>query len=103
MEVDEAKLTNSIQTSVQQNRTVLFIVRKNAALSGDRILLISDSSKRLGNYYLVVIDTAEKSSEISQKYYGQVKEIFFDHVDDLTKIGSTNDLKTYLVKINEIL
>lgn len=76
LEVDEAKLTNSIQTSVQQNRTVLFIVRKNAALSGDRIQLISDSSKRLGNYYLVVIDTAEKSSEISQKYYGQVKEIF---------------------------
>lgn len=103
LEVDEAKLTNSIQTSVQQNRTVLFIVRKNAALSGDRIQLISDSSKRLGNYYLVVIDTAEKSSEISQKYYSQVKEIFFDHVDDLTKIGSTNDLKTYLVKINEIL
>lgn len=103
LEVDEAKLTNSIQTTVQQEQTVLFIIRKNPALSADRIQLLSEASKQLGNYYLVVIDTGENLSGISQKFYRQVKEIFFDHVYELTKIGSADDLKTYLVKMNEIV
>lgn len=103
LDVDEAKLTNSIQTTVQQEQTVNFIVRRNKALSADRIQLISEASKQLGNYYLVVIDTTEDFSEISQKFYRQVKEIFFDHVYELSKIESANDLKTYLVKMNEIV
>lgn len=103
LDVDEAKLTNSIQTTVQQEQTVNFIVRRNKALSVDRIQLISEASKQLGNYYLVVIDTTEDFSEISQKFYRQVKEIFFDHVYELSKIESANDLKTYLVKMNEIV
>lgn len=103
LDVDEAKLTNSIQTTVQQEQTVNFIIRRNKALSADRIQLISEASKQLGNYYLVVIDTTEDFSEISQKFYRQVKEIFFDHVYELSKIGSANDLKTYLVKMNEIV
>ena len=103
LDVDEAKLTNSIQTTVQQEQTVNFIVRRNKALSADRIQLISEASKQLGNYYLVVIETTEDFSEISQKFYRQVKEIFFDHVYELSKIESANDLKTYLVKMNEIV
>ncbi|MGL9727822.1 BglG family transcription antiterminator [Enterococcus sp. DIV0756] len=103
LDVDEAKLTNSIQTTVQQEQTVNFIVRRNKALSADRIQLISEASKQLGNYYLVVIDTTEDFSEISQKFYRQVKEIFFDHVYELSKIESANGLKTYLVKMNEIV
>lgn len=103
LEVDEAKLTNSIQTTAQQEQTVLFIIRKNATFSADRIQVISEASKQLGNYYLVVVDTAESLSGISHKFYRQVKEIFFDHVYDLTKIGSSDDLKTYLVKMNEIV
>lgn len=103
LDVDEAKLTNSIQTTVQQEQTVNFIIRRNKALSADRIQLISEASKQLGNYYLVVIDTTEDFSEISQKFYRQVKEIFFDHVYELSKIESANDLKTYLVKMNEIV
>jgi mannitol operon transcriptional antiterminator len=88
---------------VQQEQTVNFIVRRNKALSADRIQLISEASKQLGNYYLVVIETTEDFSEISQKFYRQVKEIFFDHVYELSKIESANDLKTYLVKMNEIV
>ena len=103
LDVDEAKLTNSIQTTVQQEQTVNFIVRRNKALSADHIQLISEASKQLGNYYLVVIETTEDFSEISQKFYRQVKEIFFDHVYELSKIESANDLKTYLVKMNEIV
>jgi mannitol operon transcriptional antiterminator len=103
LDVDEAKLTNSIQTTVQQEQTVNFIVRRNKALSADRIQLISEASKQLGNYYLVVIETTEDFSEISQKFYRQVKEIFFDHVYELSKSESANDLKTYLVKMNEIV
>lgn len=103
LDVDEAKLTNSIQTTVQQEQTVNFIVRRNKALSADRIQLISEASKQLGNYYLVVIDTTEDFSEIIQKFYRQVKEIFFDHVYELSKIESANGLKTYLVKMNEIV
>lgn len=103
LDVDEAKLTNSIQTTVQQEQTVNFIVRRNKALLADRIQLISEASKQLGNYYLVVIETTEDFSEISQKFYRQVKEIFFDHVYELSKIESANDLKTYLVKMNEIV
>lgn len=44
LDVDEAKLTNSIQTTVQQEQTVNFIVRRNKALSADRIQLISEAS-----------------------------------------------------------
>lgn len=103
LEVDEAKLANSIQTTVQQDQTVLFIIRRNASLAADRVELISESSKQLGNYYLILIDTSEDPSEIREKFYSQVKEIFFDHVYELTKIGTADDLKTYLVKMNEIV
>ncbi|MGG5369613.1 BglG family transcription antiterminator [Enterococcus sp. AZ196] len=103
LEVDEAKLTNSIQTTVQQNQTVLFIIRRNTTIAADRIQLISESSNQLGNYYLIVVDTSEDASELSQKFYRQVKELFFDHVYELTKIKSAGELKTYLVKMNEIV
>lgn len=103
LEVDEAKLTNSIQTTVQHDQTVLFVLRKNAGISSDRIHLIAESSKQLGNYFLVVVDTSEDFSEIGQKFYRQVKELIFDHVNELTKIESASDLKTYLVKMNEIV
>lgn len=103
LEVDEAKLAKSIQTTMQQEQTVNFIIRRSTEPSTDRIQLISETSKQLGNYYLVVIDTSEELSELSQKFYRQVKEIFFDHVYELSKIKSVSELKTYLVKMNEIV
>ncbi|GCF94175.1 hypothetical protein NRIC_20660 [Enterococcus florum] len=103
LEVDEANLTSSIQTTVQQNQTVLFILRRNATIMEDRLQLIAESSKQLGNYYLIVLDTSEESSELGHRFYSQVKELFFDHVYELTKIGSADELRTYLVKMNEIV